>query len=154
MKTEIIGIGIIGTGFARTTQLPAFRAGEGARGVAIASGHRENAERVARECDIPVVASDWREVVAREDVDLVCIATPPFTHAEIATAALDAGKSVLCEKPMAMNAEETDLPASSAAIAIRSEEHTAELHSHLNLVCRLLLQKKKRATNTYGQSHC
>src|SRR5205085_1881104 len=107
-ENEIIGIGIIGTGFARSTQLPAFRACEGARVVAIASGHRENAERVAREFDIPVVASDWREVVAREDVDLVCIATPPFTHAEIATAALDAGKAVLCEKPMAMNAEETD----------------------------------------------
>src|SRR5438105_116383 len=58
MKTEIIGIGIIGTGFARTTQLPAFRACEGARVVAIASGHRENAERAAREFDIPVVASD------------------------------------------------------------------------------------------------
>src|SRR2546421_3125521 len=105
----VVGIGIIGTGFARTTQLPAFRACEGARVLAIASGHRENAERAAREFDIPVVASDWREVVAREDVDLVCIATPPFTHAEIATAALDAGKSVLCEKPMAMNAEETDV---------------------------------------------
>ena len=78
MKTEIIGIGIIGTGFARTTQLPAFRACEGARVVAVASGHRENAERVAREFDIPVVASDWREMVARDDVDLVCIATPPL----------------------------------------------------------------------------
>src|ERR671928_2262654 len=105
---EEIGIGIIGTGFARTTQLPAFRACEGARVVAIASGHRENAERVAREFDIPVVASDWREVVAREDVDLLSIATPPVTHAEMALAALDAGKSVLCEKPMALNASETD----------------------------------------------
>src|SRR2546423_15668229 len=104
----VVGIGIIGTGFARTTQLPAWRACEGARVVAIASGHRENAERAAREFDIPFVAEDWREVVAREDVDLVCIATPPVTHAEIATARLYAGKSVLCEKPMAMEAEETD----------------------------------------------
>jgi predicted dehydrogenase len=103
-----IGIGIIGTGFARTTQLPAFRAVEGARVVAVASGHRENAERAAREFDIPVVAEDWREVVAREDVDLVSIVTPPVTHAEIAVAALDAGKGVLCEKPMAMNAEEAE----------------------------------------------
>ena len=107
-ENEIIGIGIIGTGFARSTQLPAFRACEGARVVAIASGHRENAERVAREFDIPVVASDWREVVGRGDVDLVCITTPPVTHAEMAVAALDAGKSVLCEKPMAMNAGETE----------------------------------------------
>jgi predicted dehydrogenase len=103
-----VGIGIIGTGFARTTQIPAFRACEGARVVAIASGRRENAERVAREFDIPVVANDWREVVEREDVDLVSIVTPPSTHAEMALAALGAGKAVLCEKPMAMNAEETE----------------------------------------------
>src|SRR2546421_618039 len=134
MKTEIIGIGIIGTGFARTTQLPAWRACEGARVVAVASGHRENAEATAREFDIPVVASDWREVVARDDVDLVCIATPPVTHAEIATSALDAGKAVLCEKPMAM----------------RSEEHTSELQSRSDLVCRLLLEKKKKSEYESG----
>jgi predicted dehydrogenase len=104
----VVGVGVIGTGFARTTQLPAFKACEGARVVAIASGHRENAEAVARDFRIPFVAGDWREVVARDDVDLVSIVTPPSTHAEMALAALDAGKAVLCEKPMAMNAEETD----------------------------------------------
>jgi predicted dehydrogenase len=107
-KKDFIGIGIIGTGFARSTQLPAFRACEGARVVAIASGHRENAERVAREFEIEHVADDWREVVAREDVDLVSIVTPPVTHMLMTLAALDAGKAVLCEKPMAINAEEAD----------------------------------------------
>ena len=107
-KREMIGVGIIGTGFARSTQLPAWRACAGARVPAIASGHRENAEAAAREFDIPTVASDWREIVAREDVDLVSIVTPPATHAEMALAALDAGKAVLCEKPMAMNAGETE----------------------------------------------
>lgn len=76
--------------------------------LAVASGRRENAERVAREFDIPFVASDWREVVSNREVDLVCITTPPVTHAEMALAALDAGKAVLCEKPMAMNAGETE----------------------------------------------
>ncbi|HEU4595892.1 MAG TPA: Gfo/Idh/MocA family oxidoreductase [Pyrinomonadaceae bacterium] len=103
-----VGIGIIGTGFARTTQIPGFRACAGARVVAIASGHRENAERVAREFEIPVAAGDWREVVAREDVDLVSIVTPPVTHAEMTLAALAAGKAVLCEKPLAMDAAETE----------------------------------------------
>lgn len=106
-QRNIIGVGIIGAGFARTTQLPAFHACEGARVVAIASGHRENAESAAREFDIPFVASDWREVVERADVDLVSIVTPPSTHAEMTLAALAAGKAVLCEKPMAMNSEET-----------------------------------------------
>ena len=105
-KKDFIGIGIVGSGFARTTQIPGFRACEGARVVAIASGHRENAERVAREFGIEHVANDWRELIAREDVDLVSVVTPPATHLEMTMAALDAGKAVLCEKPMAMNADE------------------------------------------------
>jgi predicted dehydrogenase len=113
-----IGIGIIGTGFARTTQIPAFRACEGARLTAIASGRRENAEAVAREFEIPHVADDWRGVIRREDVDLVSIVSPPATHCEIALAALDAGKHVLCEKPMAMNARE--------AAQMRSRAHENE----------------------------
>ena len=102
-----IGVGVIGTGFARTTQLPGWAACAGARVVAVSSGRRENAEAAAREFNIPFVGADWREVVGREDVDLVSIVTPPVTHAEMAVGALEAGKAVLCEKPMAMNAEET-----------------------------------------------
>jgi predicted dehydrogenase len=105
---DSIGIGIIGTGFARKTQLPAFRACEGARVVSIASGHLENAERAAREFEIEHFTDDWREVVERADVDLISIVTPPATHLEMTLAALDAGKAVLCEKPMARNAGETE----------------------------------------------
>lgn len=106
-KRKPIGIGVIGTGFARTTQLPAWAACEGARVVAVASGRRENAEAAAREFGIPSVADDWRGVVEREDVDLVSVVTPPVTHAEMVGGALAAGKAVLCEKPMAMSAEES-----------------------------------------------
>jgi predicted dehydrogenase len=105
---SVIGVGIIGAGFARTTQAPAFAACEGARLAAIASGHRENAERVAREFGFGFVGDDWREVVGREDVDLVCVTTPPVFHKEMTLAALAAGKAVLCEKPMAMSTSETD----------------------------------------------
>jgi predicted dehydrogenase len=105
---DTVGIGVIGTGFARTTQLPAWAACEGARVVAVASGRRENAEAAAREFGIPFVADDWRGVVGREDVDLVSIVTPPVTHAEMVAGALAAGKAVLCEKPLAMSAGETE----------------------------------------------
>ena len=47
------------------------------------------------------VATDWREVVARKDIDLVDVSTPGDSHAEIAIAAAKAGKAVLCEKPLA-----------------------------------------------------
>src|SRR5690349_3045084 len=103
---DTVGIGIIGAGFARTTQIPGFKNCEGARGVVIASAHREHAEEVAREFDIAHVADDWRGVIERDDVDLVSIVTPVVTHHEITIAALNAGKHVLCEKPMAMNADE------------------------------------------------
>ncbi len=106
--TDSIRIGIIGTGFARSTQIPAFRACPHARIVAIASARRERAEAVAREFEIPFAARDWREVVERADVDLVSIVTPPATHLEMTLNALAHGKAVLCEKPLAMNASETE----------------------------------------------
>jgi len=105
-KDRTIGIGIIGVGFARTTQIPGFKNCKGARVVAIASAHREHAEQVAREFDIEHVESDWRALVARNDVDLVSIVTPVVTHCEMTLAALDQGKAVLCEKPMAIDAGE------------------------------------------------
>ena len=106
MKRSPVGIGIIGTGFARTTQIPGFRDCMGARIVSIASRNRERAEAVAKEFGIEHVASDWQELVAHKDVDLVSVVTPPSTHMEITLAALAERKAVLCEKPMALNAGE------------------------------------------------
>jgi predicted dehydrogenase len=106
MKTMPIGIGIVGAGFARTTQIPGFRDCMGAKVVAIASRQRERAAAVASEFGIDHVAADWQELVERHDVDLVSIVTPPATHLEITLAALEQRKAVLCEKPMALNADE------------------------------------------------
>jgi predicted dehydrogenase len=52
---------------------------------------------------VPQTLTDWRELVARDDLDVVDICTPPGTHAEIAEAAAAAGKAVLCEKPLAVS---------------------------------------------------
>ncbi|MER6941135.1 Gfo/Idh/MocA family oxidoreductase, partial [Nocardioides sp. NPDC000441] len=52
--------------------------------------------------------TDWRDVIARDDVDLVDVCTPGDTHAEIAIAALEAGKHVLCEKPLANSVAEAE----------------------------------------------
>src|SRR5918992_344925 len=106
MKTIPVGIGIVGAGFARTTQIPGFRDCMGAKVVAITSRHREHAAEVAKEFGIEYVADDWQELVERNDVDLVSIVTPPSTHMEITLAAIEQRKAVLCEKPMALNAAE------------------------------------------------
>ncbi len=62
-------------------------------------------------------ATDWREVIAREDVDIVDICTPGFLHEEIAIAALAAGKHVLCEKPLANDTAGAERMAAAARVA-------------------------------------
>ncbi|MFF0909502.1 Gfo/Idh/MocA family protein [Microbacterium enclense] len=62
-------------------------------------------------------ATDWREVVARDDIDVVDVVTPGDTHAEIAIAALEAGKHVLCEKPLANTVDEARRMAAAAESA-------------------------------------
>ncbi|MGX5771064.1 Gfo/Idh/MocA family protein [Microbacterium trichothecenolyticum] len=62
-------------------------------------------------------ATDWREVIARDDIDIVDIVTPGDSHAEIAIAALEAGKHVLCEKPLANTVGEAEAMADAAARA-------------------------------------
>lgn len=58
--------------------------------------------------------TDWRALITRDDIDLVDICTPGDSHAEIALAALAAGKHVLCEKPLANSVEEAEAMASAA----------------------------------------
>jgi len=68
-----------------------------------------NADRVksfAENWGYQSVETDWRELVARNDIDLIDIASPNNTHAEIAVAAARAGKMVLCEKPLGRTAKE------------------------------------------------
>ncbi len=103
-----VGIGFIGTGFARSVQMPAFLACEGARLVSVASGSIENAEAAAARFNLEHFTADWRETISHSEVDLVCITTPPNLHKEIVLAAIAEGKHVLAEKPMAMNVAEAD----------------------------------------------
>lgn len=105
---ESVGIGVIGTGFARRVQIPAFLECENATIVSVASGSLENARAAADEFGIEHYTEDWRETVRHEDVDLVCIATPPVLHREMVLLSLEHGKHILCEKPMAMNVAEAE----------------------------------------------
>jgi len=78
----------------------------GARATSIASGRRSNAEAVAREFGLPHVFDDGVELARSPEVDLVIVSSTPDSHARYAIAALEAGKHVLCEKPMAVDAYE------------------------------------------------
>jgi predicted dehydrogenase len=115
MKDDKIGIGLIGTGFARSAQAPAFRVCEGAELVAVCSGQYENAQKVAEELSIPHACPSYQDLLGLPEVSLVVISTPPSLHCEMTLAALEAGKHVICEKPMAMSVGEARLMCEAAA---------------------------------------
>jgi predicted dehydrogenase len=100
-------VGVIGTGFGALVQIPAFRANPRAEVVAVASGTPGKARRTAEAFGVPHAFDDWTKLVAA-DLDLVSITTPPAIHHAMALAALNAGRHVLCEKPMAMSVAEAE----------------------------------------------
>jgi predicted dehydrogenase len=111
---EKVGVGIIGTGFGRKVQIPAFLACKNAMIESVASGRFENARETAAECGVGHFTDDWRETAAHPDIDLVCITTPPLLHREMTLFAIEQGKHILCEKPMAMNLAEAEEMAAAA----------------------------------------
>ena len=116
-----IRVGFVGSGFARRVQLPALAFVPGASATAIASGHRANAEAAAREFGIAQVFADGEDLARSPDVDLVIVSSTPDSHARYAIAALAAGKHVLCEKPMALDAFD------AAQMVTASEQHPDRL---------------------------
>lgn len=123
---KVVRIGIIGSGFARKVQIPTFKSCKDARIVSIASASLANARSTAEEFGIEHFTADWRETISRDDVDLVCITTPPRLHEEMTMFAIENGKHVLCEKPMAMNADEarrmTDAANAAGVLALIDHE--------------------------------
>ncbi len=115
--TKTVGIGFIGTGFARTVQMPAFAACEGAKLVSVASGSLENAAEAAKQFGIEHFTADWHETVQHPEVDLVCVTTPPRMHRDMVLEAIWNGKHVLAEKPMAMKIAQAEEMTAAAAKA-------------------------------------
>ncbi len=100
-------VGIVGAGrITRTRHLPGLRRIPGVKVDAVCNRHRESAARVARDFDIPRIFANWEELVANPDIDAVLIGAWPYLHCPVTLAALDAGKHVLTQARMAMNARE------------------------------------------------
>ena len=105
-----VGIGIVGYGMMGKahsygyTVAPVMRALKHRPELRVISGRdRKKVEAAATAYGVESWVDDWHELVHRPDVDLVDICTPPGTHAEIAIEAAAAGKSVICEKPLAVS---------------------------------------------------
>jgi predicted dehydrogenase len=98
---------MVGTGFMLKLIAPDLARTENVRLQVIVSRTPERAALAAAEHGIPESSGDLDEVLARDDIDVVYVATPHTEHARIARAALAAGKHVLVEKPMTTTAEDT-----------------------------------------------
>jgi len=136
----MIRVCIIGASFARDAYLPAFQHIPKARVVALASGRLASAKAAAPE---GVAAYDnWQVMLDEHGPDLVCIATPTNLHAPMTLAALAIGAHVLCEKPMAMNADEARamLNAARAAGRLHMIDHELRFNPNRALVARMIAE--------------
>ena len=119
-----IGVGLIGTGYMGKCHTFAYRSVKAVldtplspRLVHVCDRRQASAERFAARCGFEKATDDWRAVVDDADVDIVSITTPNRLHCEMALAALEAGKHVHCEKPLALTLDEAERMAAVAANA-------------------------------------
>ena len=113
--TPTLGVGMVGYAFMGAAHSHAWRTAPRffdlplAPRMRVVAGRSAGGVRAAAEnLGWDEAVTDWRELLTRDDVDLVDVCTPGDTHAEIAVAALEAGKHVLCEKPLANSVAEAE----------------------------------------------
>ncbi|MDY7092201.1 MAG: Gfo/Idh/MocA family oxidoreductase [Acidobacteriota bacterium] len=109
-------IGVVGTGWGARVQVPCFRAA-GLEVAALWAHSEEKARDLSIELAVPMVTTDYAQLLEEGHVDLVSLTTPPAQHREMTGQALAAGKHVLCEKPMALDAVESAAMVAAAEAA-------------------------------------
>ncbi len=122
---ETVRIGFIGLGgICRQRHVPGFQKIDGVELSAVVNRSRESSERAAAEFGIPTVCDSWEDLIARDDIDAVCIGTWPYTHNAMSVAALEAGKHAFCQARMAMNYGEA-----------RAMYHAAQSRDRIAMLC-------------------
>ena len=114
MTKKKLKLGLVGCGFMGRTHSNAFRQASVFFDLdyqpvlqAVCSRNADNANKFADNWGYHSVETDWRKLVERDDIDVIDIASPNDTHHDIAIAAAEAGKMVLCEKPLGRTAKES-----------------------------------------------
>jgi len=107
MRNRPLGVAIVGTGFGQKVHIPVFQIHEHTQPVAVYNPSLDKARAIAQDNDIPHASNQLDTILSLPDVDAVSISTPPFLHYEMAKAVIKAGKHLLLEKPLNLNAEET-----------------------------------------------
>ncbi len=133
---EPIRLGIIGTGQIGKHHVRTYNEIADAQIVAVADINEAEAKRVAKEFSIPHVYTDFRELLARDDIQAVDVCLHNNLHMPVTVAALEAGKDVYCEKPMA-----------GAYVDAEKMYQTAQaLDRKLSIQLRLLFEEETKAT--------
>jgi predicted dehydrogenase len=107
MAKKKLRAGVIGTGMGRY-HMEGYAKHPGSELVAVCDLNQEEAQAFADQYGAKHVFKDYRDLLAMDDLDMVSIAVPNFLHAPMTLAALAAGKDVLCEKPMALQASDAE----------------------------------------------
>lgn len=107
-STPSLGFGIIGVGMIADFHAQAIAHSQGGRLVGIATRNADNARAFATKHRVPFATTSVAELVARPDIDVVCITTPSGAHLEPALAAVRAGKHLVVEKPIEVTTERAD----------------------------------------------
>jgi predicted dehydrogenase len=129
---------IIGTGFMGRVHLEALRRVEFVEVAAIAGRNIEAAQRLAAGFSIPSTGTDYRDVLRDQAIDAVHICTPNTEHFTMAKSALEAGKHVLCEKPLATSVVEGE-----ELVALAAKQGVRNCLCH-NLRCYPMVQQMRR----------
>ena len=131
--TEPLNVGVIGCGIWGENHLKAYASHPGVELVAICDLDEALLEERARSYNVQAASTDYRTLLARDDVAAVSVATPDFLHREIVEAACQSGKHVLVEKPMASTVQECRAMMQAAEEA--NVMLMVDFHNRLNPAC-------------------
>ncbi|MCK4590404.1 MAG: Gfo/Idh/MocA family oxidoreductase [Candidatus Latescibacteria bacterium] len=118
MKESKLKVGVIGTGIG-SLHIRGYQKLPDVEVVGVIDLDSKRAKQIAEEYKIPNYFSDYRKILRLKEIDAISVCTPNSLHAEVTVAALQAGKHVLCEKPMAMNSQQAQMMVNAAKQADR-----------------------------------
>ncbi|OBZ13126.1 Gfo/Idh/MocA family protein [Bacillus sp. FJAT-26390] len=141
MKTDKLKWGILGcAGIAKRAVIPGLKLSELNEVAAIASRSLDNAKKTAEELHIETAYGSYEELLADPSIDVVYIPLPNHLHREWTIRAAEAGKHILCEKPLALTAKEAAEMAEAAAKAgvLLSEAFMYRYHPRYDMIKKLI----------------
>jgi UDP-N-acetyl-2-amino-2-deoxyglucuronate dehydrogenase len=153
---ETVGVGIIGAGGIAAAHAKAYQMlGTKAHLIGVADIDEERARAFARRYEIPVWSSEDEDILKRDDIHVVSLCLPHHLHAPVAIAALQAGKHVLVEKPMAISLEEADAMIRAAQKARRRLSVVFQLRFESDVQrARLILERGLIGAPFYAEASC